>query len=106
MIQPWESRLVDHGGSQLIFIDPKHRALWVRAGRVDGSGVVHLRFQQQYINSQITDAILMTAEQWKALTAAVELRINAPSVERRIRRHAARTFAVHRLRKQARARIS
>lgn len=106
MVAPWGGRLVDYGGSQVIFIDHKLRALWVRTAHVDGGGVVHLCFQRQYINSEITDAILMTADQWKALVAAVETRIVAPSVERRIRRHASRAFAVHRLRGRTRTRVS
>lgn len=106
MVSPWAGRLVDHGGPQVIFIDHKLRALWVRAGHVDDGGVVHLCFQRQYINSEITDSILMTAEQWQALVAAVGTRIAAPSVERRIRRHASRTFAVSRLRRRTGARVS
>lgn len=106
MVSPRAGRLVDYGGPQVIFIDHKLRALWVRAGHVDGGGVVHLRFQRQYINSEIIDAIRMTAEQWQALVAAVGTRIATPSVERRIHRRATRAFAVHRLRGRTGTRVS
>jgi hypothetical protein len=111
MTLPWDGRVSDDGSPQIIFIDSERQALWARVGPVYFNGqphhepVVWLEYQPQYLASSLSGSVLFSVRTWNQFVNSINTRLT-PSVDRRIRRRAARAFALRHLRSRTRVGVS